>query len=93
MEAEIEKQAAEYTLQLFGADSTAVDNVRNWLTARVAYLLNNDFNALVNLLYRIDVYESKAKSCFGQPNDKIAECLAQLIWERQIQKARTRMGQ
>ncbi len=60
------------------------------LEAYIVHLLQNDFNALVNLLYKIDVSESASKACFGQDNKLIAQCLAQLIWQRQLQKAQTR---
>lgn len=67
-----------------------VSEIKLWLEAKVKYLLDHDFNALVNILYRIDVYESKAKTCFGKPNTEIARCLANLIWERQMQKYKNR---
>jgi hypothetical protein len=89
MSGEIETYAVENTLQLFGAELSPMDSnaVRQWLEERVFDLLNHDFNKLVNLLYRIDVYETKAKHCFGKQNKEIARCLADLIWERQWEKA------
>ena len=62
------------------------------LEAYVLDLLQHDFNALVNLLYRIDVPEKTSKACFGQENHLIAKCLAELIWQRQLQKAQTRLS-
>lgn len=88
----IEEQAKAATLILFGEIETL--NIQkdwmDWLTQKVKYLLDNDFNTLVNMLYRIDVFESKAKTCFGKSNDEIAICLAQLIFERQLEKAKSR---
>lgn len=74
---------------LFGSEAvlTDTDYAMLWLEKKIEDMLKYDFNGLVNLLYRIDVYESKAKLCFGQPNQDIAKCLAALIWERQMQKA------
>lgn len=68
----------------------AGSDILMWLEGQVKYLLDHDFNRLVNLLYRIDVYESKAKNCFGKSNAEIAKCLALLIYERQTQKFKNR---
>lgn len=93
-EKQVIQKAIEYTAELLNESNMPVsqNDVRFWLEERVLHLLNNDFNALVNLLYRIDVYESKAKTCFGKQNREIAECLAELIWERQMEKAKRRYG-
>lgn len=93
-EKQVIQKAIEYTADLLNESNMPVsqNDVRFWLEERVLHLLNNDFNALVNLLYRIDVYESKAKTCFGKQNREIAECLAELIWERQMEKAKRRYG-
>lgn len=92
MTKQIEKYAIENSLQLFGSEEEIVDvsGILLWLEENVYSLLQNDFNRLINILYRIDVYESKAKECFGKQNREIAKCLAQLIWERQLLKAKTR---
>lgn len=92
MSEQTEKYAIENSLQLFGSEEEIVDvsGILLWLEENVYSLLQNDFNRLINILYRIDVYESKAKECFGKQNREIAKCLAQLIWERQLQKAKTR---
>ncbi|HEY1048055.1 MAG TPA: hypothetical protein VGF79_16565 [Bacteroidia bacterium] len=85
----LQQYAIDSTKQLFAVDSLPLDTqqIIIWLEDKVYELLNKDFNALVNLLYRIDVYESKAKQCFGKENREIAKCLAQLIWDRQMEKA------
>jgi hypothetical protein len=86
--------AIESTKMLFGTEDALEGEMMllEWLEEKVQYMLEQDFNALVNLLYRIDVYESKAKECFGKQNREIAKCLAGLIWERQLQKAKNRRG-
>lgn len=91
----IEQYAIEQTGALFDNSSlpVSVAELKRWLSEQVMYLLNHDFNRLVNLLYRIDVYESKAKTCFGKANHEIADCLAELIWERQMEKARRKYQQ
>ena len=94
MTGEIEKYAVDSTMQLFGSELAPMDSnaAREWLEERVFELLNHDFNKLVNILYRIDVYETKAKHCFGKQNKEIAKCLADLIWERQWEKAVRKHG-
>jgi hypothetical protein len=92
MSEDIEELALQNTALLFGKEKTLIakDSVLVWIENQVFHLLNNDFNALINILYRIDVYESKAKDCFGKQNKEIAKCLALLIWERQIEKIKRR---
>ncbi len=50
-------------------------------------LLANDFNALVQILYRLDVDENKIRaSLAGNKGTDAAELIAGLLLERQIQK-------
>jgi translation initiation factor 2 beta subunit (eIF-2beta)/eIF-5 len=63
--------------------------------ARLAFLINelvvHDFNALVQLLYRIDVDEKKLKSFLSrQLGEDAASIISDLIIERQIQKYKSR---
>jgi hypothetical protein len=92
MDNEVDLYAIHNTLQLFGEEKAlvSVTEAQNFLREKIYEMLNKDFNGLVNLLYRIDVYESKAKNCFGKSNKEIADCLADLIWERQLEKAKRR---
>ena len=54
-------------------------------------LINKDFNALIQLLYRVDVNEKKLKSILKQHQDVDASVLiADLIVERQLQKIATK---
>ncbi len=87
-----EALAIRSALTLFGSEEmiSGKDNILIWLEEQIFDLLNRDFNKLVNILYRIDVYETRAKACFGKQNKEIAHCLAQLIWERQMEKVKTR---
>lgn len=68
-----------------------MENLRTWLSKEIEYLLNHNFNSLVNTLYRIDISEQKAKSVFnGEDSREISENLADLIIERAYQKVITR---
>lgn len=55
------------------------------------FLLLNDFERLVSLLYRIDVNEQKIKALLlFQPGTDAAHIIATAIIERQIEKIKTR---
>ena len=61
------------------------------LATHILNLLRTDPNSIVNMLYQIDVSESKAKEAFLLINDtQIAHKLAELIIERQLQKIELR---
>jgi hypothetical protein len=66
---------------------TGFDDLRNYLTGKLAYLLEHNFEKLLNTLYIIDIDEEKLRKLFGGKNrDYIPSKLADLIIERQIQK-------
>lgn len=57
------------------------------LIIRVLELMRDDFDELVNILYKVDVSEEKAKEAFLQKSDiLIAEKLAYALYERTLQK-------
>ena len=65
--------------------------VREELVFFINYLLLNDFNRLVNVLYRVDVNESKLKHLLkeNQGFDAV-NIITDLIIERELQKIRSR---
>ena len=64
---------------------------REQLEAYLNYLILNDFNALVNLLYRADVNESKLKGIIANEKEKdAAVVIAGLLIDRMKEKADTR---
>jgi hypothetical protein len=61
--------------------------LKSQLISFINELINNDFNALIQLLYRVDVNEKKLKDILKQHQDIDASVLiADLIVERQLQK-------
>jgi len=67
------------------------EELRSILSAKIEYLLNHDFQKLLNILYRIDVDEQKAKELLRKHSPSQAPIiLADLIIERQLQKIKTR---
>ncbi|MCW8814143.1 MAG: hypothetical protein OQJ93_10680 [Ignavibacteriaceae bacterium] len=72
-------------------DSTSLEEFRKYLTDKLRLLLDEKFDMLVNILYRIDINEKKLSELFsGQNRDFIPASLADLIIERQLQKIKLR---
>ncbi len=70
---------------------TPKEEIRNRLIFLINELINNDFQALVQLLYRIDVNENKLKNLLKQNTDiESAKIIADLIIDRQLQKIATK---
>ncbi|HUB59059.1 MAG TPA: hypothetical protein VL978_00070 [Puia sp.] len=78
----------------FGLDlpeTATIDMLGQTLAERVNTLIMDDFNRLVQLLYRIDVSEEKLKKLLKENTGTDAGLLiARLILERQWQKIETR---
>ena len=60
---------------------------RKELAAHIHFLINNDFEKLVSILYRLDVNEKKLKVLLEEKNtDDAGLLIADAIIERQLQK-------
>ena len=66
-------------------DITA-EQLTDILAEHINDLIDRDFNKLVNLLYRIDVNESKLRQMLNENSNDAGRIIAGLIIERQIQK-------
>ena len=93
MNPEEEKIQTEIIQSLGGSvelqQSMEVFRVR--LAAYLNDLINQDFEKLVQLLYRLDVSEKKLKALLSQNNQADAgRIIADLIIERQLQKVELR---
>ena len=61
------------------------------LANRINDLINNDFQKLVSVLYRMDVHENKLKQLLKEnPGTDAGLIIAELMIERQEQKIRSR---
>jgi hypothetical protein len=68
-----------------------MEQIKKALTQIIVNMLWNDMEKLLTILYRIDVSEKKVKEAFAQNNPTgIAPKIADLIIERETQKAETR---
>lgn len=71
--------------------SPSIDGLESRLTQVVQYLLDKDFQRLINIMYRIDLSESRFKEILANEEpDRIANSLAKQILARELQKAKLR---
>lgn len=77
----------DYSSLIPNNDFERLEEFRIYLTEKMKDLLDNNFNLLINTLYRIDISEKKLSGLFASKNkESIPERLAELIIDRQIQK-------
>ena len=82
--------------QYFGLpeDSSFIEyeQVLSRLEKQIQFLLNDDFQTLLNALYRIDVDEHKFRNALGLSKpQEVARKIGVLILDRIILKAQTRL--
>jgi hypothetical protein len=88
MEAEINRSLAKVEEHLAAPDREAL--LRE-LEAQVNWMIVNRFDALVQVLYRLDVDERKLRGLLQEAHGTdAARIIAELMMERQLQKLRTR---
>jgi hypothetical protein len=97
MNTEINKIAAGILQRNFDLQAEIVEQPpEKWRMAlidKIDYLIANDYEKLLQVLYRIDVDESKAKKSLIEASDKNpSEVLADLIIERLLEKAKSRIN-
>lgn len=83
----------ESTIDLFNDDLSPEKRDSPYLILKeeVNRLINEDFNKLVQILYRIDVPEKKLRQVLSDnPSTDAADIIAKMIMERQMEKARLR---
>lgn len=80
----------EYTLQLLEENSisfSSFEEFRKHIIQRINDWINNDFEHLLFMLYRIDVHEDKVRKLMQEhKGENAAEVITDLIIERQKQK-------
>lgn len=78
--------------EIVSLEEHSYDELHEKLAKHLDYLLTNDFDGLISILYRIDISQEKAMAALAE-NAEIAstgETLARLIIDRQLQKIETR---
>ncbi|HHL53025.1 MAG TPA: hypothetical protein ENJ39_06575 [Flammeovirgaceae bacterium] len=85
----IELVNKDFALSLPVREVNDLDELERKLAALVQYLLDHDFERLLNGLYRIDVSEEKVKAVMAA-GDQVAQNIARLIVAREMAKVQTR---
>ena len=67
------------------------ENAGTALNAYILNLLENNLPALYQLLYKVDIDERKARQSFGGDTSSIADKLTELILQRILEKAESRL--
>ena len=78
-----------YSLELL--DARAIEDLEEALSEKVNAMIQTDFGALVQLLYRIDVNEARLRVLLQQnAGEDAGRVIARLIIQRQWQKMESR---
>ncbi len=76
---------------LFQKDTHVLDEIERVLAEKIRGLIDNNFEKLQNILYRIDLDQQKVHEVFLQfGSEEFPLILAKLIIERQLAKVKTR---
>ena len=83
--------AHTWSLDLEQLDGAGIEDFFKLLTRKIDQLWNDNPDKLMNTLYRLDVDEARVAAAIKSPKSgSIPQDLAQLIIERELQKAVTR---
>lgn len=72
-----------------GGKSLTWEDLEGVLGVRIAQLLDEDFERLVNIMYRLDIPEHRFHAAMSGNSSKIPERLTQLVLEREYQRIQT----
>jgi CRISPR/Cas system-associated protein endoribonuclease Cas2 len=61
-------------------------NIRAALAARINFLIENDFDKLIYILYRFDINEAKLKNKLASSSSDAGELIADMVIERDEEK-------
>jgi hypothetical protein len=72
-------------------DNIPIEELQEKLRIFINDLIQNDFQKLISILYRVDVNENKLKKILKEEAQRdAADIISNLIIERQVQKINTR---
>jgi len=81
------KDALVQTLQIAKANALEEEDFVKAIQQKIAWLLQYDFNALLNMLYTLDVDEAKLQKAIEQnTNKELNEIISDVIIERQLKR-------
>ena len=68
-------------------DIKDLEELKKYLASKIDIMLDEKYDLLINLLYRIDIDDKKIEEVFSkEKRDNIPALIASLIIERQLQK-------
>lgn len=74
-------------------DDLTKNDLKSYLQFAIAWYIEYDFHALVNIFYRLDIHEQKFNTIIQEKiGDELTSGLADLVLEREMQKAQTRLA-
>ena len=71
-------------------EKKSIEELKLALSGYINYLISNDFNKLMRILYRVDVSEKTLKINLQNQESDPGTIIAEMIIERQLQKNKTR---
>lgn len=72
---------------LSNGDIKNIEEMKRYLSTRINILLEEKYDSLINILYRIDIDDRKIEEAFSnEKKENIPDKIADLIIERQLQK-------
>ncbi len=84
--------SAHFELDPVSQKSSTLETIKAYLIARLDQLLDQDPEKLKWILYRIDINEQEAmEAVVSMPQSQASKRLAQLIIDREIEKAKSRI--
>ncbi len=94
----VENQVLNLIYQDFNVDQVKFNivqsdmyEIKNRLIELIDYCLQNDFERLLNAMYRLDVNETKFKDTInGKYGNDVSLILAEFVIERELRKIETR---
>ena len=71
-------------------EKKSIEELKLALSGYINYLISNDFNKLMRILYRVDVSEKTLRINLQKRESDPGTIIAEMIIERQLQKNKTR---
>ncbi len=71
-------------------ENISLEELKLVLAQRINDLINNNFQELVQLLYRVDINEQRLKYMLQESSTNAGSLIAELIIERQLEKIESR---
>ncbi|MFH0999236.1 MAG: hypothetical protein V1783_00200 [Bacteroidota bacterium] len=84
-------QEEETRLEL--SNNLTQNDLKLYLQKTIAWYLEYNFHTLVNIFYRLDIHEQRFNALIkNKIGDELTSELADLVLEREMQKAQTRLA-